>query len=140
MSSADSPFDPRIWLATLTYAEIHAFVIGAGFLFLAAFSNSVAFFVFYAVTIYAVLRLGGSGSDGGPRPEDEPPDSEQELPDVGLNEKYQKQIGTELPYYLGGGFIGDRLGASALWVVSGKWPTYYEEIPQVIDALLGGMV
>lgn len=122
---ADEGFDPRRWASRLTYAEIHAAAIGAGLLFLAALANSEAVFFLYLGVAIDVLR-DPAESDG-----------ETSLRFAG---KLRRQIHREFPYYVGGGVAGDRLGAGAYWLVHDRWPTYYEEIPQVVEALLGGIV
>lgn len=131
MTDASDGFDPRQWLSTITYAEIHSLVIGAGILFLAALADSAAFFFVFIAILYGVFRLGGT--DG------EDDDGEEESP-VQLRQKYMDQIGREFHYYLGGGLAGERIGAYAFYRVHDHWPTYYEEIPEVVETLFGGLI
>lgn len=133
--------DPLAWFKTLTYAEIHAFQIGAALTLLAAAAASPTVLGAYLAIALWALGLRGSprrstrtGSKKSESAASEPTDGTR---GSGLAQKFLVQIRAEVHYFLVGGIVGDRVGATAHYVWFGTFPDHYEQLPEIVRALVG---
>lgn len=151
-------YGPRAFFADLSYEEIHALQIGGVLLFLAAFANSgVLLSAFIAILFWALGIRGFPSRDtatGDPKAPEQPAPyttmyqnlertTERDYSHHGGVPEFEsphiellRQIRREPHYYVGGGIIGDRLGAVLYYWMHGSWPTIYEDLPERVDILL----
>lgn len=157
--SSPSIFNLREFFMDLSYEETHAFQIGFTIAFLAAFTNaSVILSAFISILLWALGIRGfpsrdtATGDPKGPSPNAEYEGMYRELESKTKPREYShhggvpdfesphielmRQIRREPHYYIGGGIIGDRLGASLHFLLYEEWPTIYSDLPGIVEILL----
>lgn len=141
---ASDGFDPRRWLTSLTYEEIHAIVPGVAIFCLSAVAASVALLssglalLLWAwgirISPYRDTRTGDRKTIA--ELEDVAADESSDGKLSGMVAKYLVQIRHEPHYFTAGAVAGDGLGRLGHYWLFGTWPTHYEKLPEIIEALV----